>query len=381
MTTTSPIVRSSWLDALKGWAVIGVIATHAEQFIAPQKGFVQGLSSSGHYGVQLFFVLSAMTLMDSWNRRNDGIVPFFTRRIFRIVPLFWLAILLYGFLLGPQRLFWAGDNFDTIDLVLTASFLNVLSPNSLNNIVPGGWSITAEMAFYAAFPFVAPRILFIRSPIANVLIAAMATLVLNPLAYKVVEQLKGDGAAANFQFFWIGNQFTVFAIGLAAWRMRIATTAAPTTWKLAAGGAVAALALLSTVTQNLNIAYALVFAVLATAASKGGADWLANPVIMALGKRSYSAYVWHYIVMVTLWSPKLWTSGWTALPWFLGADNAIRRMLFLIGATMAITLALSTVTYKLVEHPSMRLGERIASYLAALRKRAGTVNGTAPQTT
>jgi peptidoglycan/LPS O-acetylase OafA/YrhL len=378
---TSPIDRSRWLDALKGWAVIGVIATHAEQFIAPEKGFLQGLASSGHYGVQLFFVLSAMTLMESWTRRNDGAIPFYARRAFRIFPVFWLAILLYGFLLGPYRSLWAGAAFDTTDLVLTATFLNALSPDSLNAIVPGGWSITAEMTFYAAFPFVASRIPTIRSPITIVLIAATATAVLNPLAYKIVEQAKGDGAAASFQFFWIGNQLTMFAIGLVAWRMRVAILASPLTspiiWKRLAGGAVVALALLSTINQTLNTAYALVFAVLAIAASKGGAPWLANRVTTALGKRSYSAYVWHYIVLVALCSPGLWTSGWMALPYFRGGDNAIARMAFLTGATIAATLAFSLVTYKWVERPSMRFGERLASLAAASRERARTADATA----
>jgi peptidoglycan/LPS O-acetylase OafA/YrhL len=346
--------RSSWLDALKGWAVLGVVATHAQFTVAPEPGVLQGLCKSGEYGVQLFFVISAMTLAESWERRNDGIAPFYVRRLLRIVPLFWIAILVYGFALRDMC---GLAPFDTVDLVITASFLNALSPDALNLIVPGGWSITAEMTFYAAFPLIVARTQTVRSAIAVLALATMSTIILVPLSYQIVQIFKTSDAAKSFQFFWIGNQIQVFVIGLVAWRMRATVKLTPVQWNLVAAGAATALLLLSTVTQNLHTIYAVLFAVMATAAANGGARWLENPLVTALGKRSYSAYIWHCIAMTMLWSPKCWTSEWLELAAFQGADHAVVRMVALAVATTAATLVLSIVSYRLVERPSIRVGE------------------------
>ena len=48
----------------------------------------------------MFFVVSALTLMASSHQRGDGAAAFFIRRIFRIVPMFWLSIPAYVVALG-----------------------------------------------------------------------------------------------------------------------------------------------------------------------------------------------------------------------------------------------------------------------------------------
>ena len=89
------------IDALRGYAILFVIAVHS---IGHNKDLVWPLVrplTLGFYGVQLFFLASALTLLMSWSRSNDLFwlrsFKFLIRRFFRIAPLYYLAIVFYWF--------------------------------------------------------------------------------------------------------------------------------------------------------------------------------------------------------------------------------------------------------------------------------------------
>ena len=103
--------------------------------------------------MNLFFVVSALTLMMSWSQRKDGTLAFYVRRLFRIAPMFWLAGAVYVSL--DQMLptpFWVGGSVTVLTIILTALFSHGWSPDAINAVVPGGWTIAVEMTFYVLFP-------------------------------------------------------------------------------------------------------------------------------------------------------------------------------------------------------------------------------------
>lgn len=53
--------RIDWLDALRGWAILGVVLVHAGQSVHIESGLSSQLTDAGRYGVQLFFIVSAPT--------------------------------------------------------------------------------------------------------------------------------------------------------------------------------------------------------------------------------------------------------------------------------------------------------------------------------
>src|ERR1700761_1325099 len=53
--------RLDWLDALRGWAVFRVVFVHSGE-VAKCGGLELKFTNSGQYGVQLFFVVSALTI-------------------------------------------------------------------------------------------------------------------------------------------------------------------------------------------------------------------------------------------------------------------------------------------------------------------------------
>ena len=91
-----------WIDSLRGYAILLVIAVHATQ-VCKLPEVVQTFLNQGARGVQLFFVVSAVTLMMSWRARQDGVLAFYKRRFFRIAPMWWLAIIFWVLLQGSGR--------------------------------------------------------------------------------------------------------------------------------------------------------------------------------------------------------------------------------------------------------------------------------------
>jgi len=72
-----------------------VIAVHSSQYFSDLPLGVSFVADQGARGVQLFFVVSALTLSMSWYDRHDGVAAFFIRRLFRIAPMFWLAVIFF----------------------------------------------------------------------------------------------------------------------------------------------------------------------------------------------------------------------------------------------------------------------------------------------
>jgi exopolysaccharide production protein ExoZ len=65
----------AYIDALRGWAILGVIAFHVSQYFPGLEYPLRTVVGEGARGVQLFFVISALSLMLSWHQRADGIAP------------------------------------------------------------------------------------------------------------------------------------------------------------------------------------------------------------------------------------------------------------------------------------------------------------------
>src|SRR5580704_7608080 len=112
--------RQEYLDALRGYAILGVMIVHTG-------GTFHELiraTAWGARGVQLFFVVSAITLAGSWQDRREKVWAFYVRRLFRIAPMFWLAIVFYaGIQSGP-------GTFKAWQILLTSLFLHGFHPET-----------------------------------------------------------------------------------------------------------------------------------------------------------------------------------------------------------------------------------------------------------
>lgn len=150
--------KLEYIDVLRAIAILMVIFVHNSQTVKGLSAQAKSISEYGQIGVQLFFVASAYTLCFSQTKRiqeKHQLKSFFVRRFFRIAPLYYFAIAWY-FLTDPVnnilKIINVTPHYEFINVLANVFFLHGFVPFANNNIVPGGWSIGAEMAFYALFP-------------------------------------------------------------------------------------------------------------------------------------------------------------------------------------------------------------------------------------
>jgi exopolysaccharide production protein ExoZ len=142
-----PVPRTSTIGALQGLraaAALMVVTVHAVP------GFVIGQA-----GVDIFFVISGFIMVHASERafgQPGAPVRFITRRLIRIVPLYWAttAVLLVEMLWKYHGLAAAHES---VEYVL-ASFLFIPFPGPDGTVSPlhgVGWTLNYEMFFYAIF--------------------------------------------------------------------------------------------------------------------------------------------------------------------------------------------------------------------------------------
>ena len=89
------------LDVLRGVAIISVLIGHAwPTALSVPKSLTLFF---GQFGVILFFFLSGF-LMDRTYAERPQLLPFAIRRLFRILPMYWVSILLIVALEGGWTL-------------------------------------------------------------------------------------------------------------------------------------------------------------------------------------------------------------------------------------------------------------------------------------
>ena len=173
MNQNLALQRNSWVDVVRGLAILGVITVHTIQFatvVQNQHGFqgfnpIQQTLSFGKYGVEVFFFISGYLLTTIYG--IDGNIKrraYWLSRIGRIWPLWILFLAGYAFQFflgfgGPvtaavDNSVSAGQEINIWVLLVLAFFFMLWFSQSLwNTVIPGGWSIQVEVAHYLVFPF------------------------------------------------------------------------------------------------------------------------------------------------------------------------------------------------------------------------------------
>ncbi len=122
-------MKLKYIDALRGLAILMVIAAHTFQYSTSfSDDIFNKIVSHGARGVQLFFIVSAFTLFLSFNYRKvketKVNIKFFIRRLFRIAPMYYLGIIYFLFQDGFGPRYWLGDkDYLSIYNILSNVFL------------------------------------------------------------------------------------------------------------------------------------------------------------------------------------------------------------------------------------------------------------------
>ena len=351
-----------FIDQMRGIAILMVIAVHYSQnFVHPA---IRSAGMVGQFGVQLFFVASAVTLClsaDRHRREPHPIRNFYIRRWFRIAPLYYLGIGLYWAIFVADG---RGEAYTAGNIAANLGFIHGFIPSANNTIVPGGWSVAVEMVFYLLFPVLYAAALHqwrkrgragVRAGLSIVFVGFLAV----HLAFLAITgHLIGN---ASFAFFFFANQFPVFAMAI-AWYLAVFRDGQ----RLASPGmALAGFAVLivlcgAIVAANLQPLVGVTPAI-AALAFLFLAEWLRakradGRLLAEIGKVSYSLYVLHFALV---WWPVKWIV--TKLHADASAELALLVPLYL--ATVAVLFAVARLSKRYVEDPGTALGRSLIRWL------------------
>jgi peptidoglycan/LPS O-acetylase OafA/YrhL len=333
-----------------------VIAVHSSQYFDDLPYGVQKLADQGARGVQLFFVASALTLCMSWKDRHDGALPFYVRRFFRIAPMFYLAIAFFIWARGFGPGTYAPDGIGLRHVLMAATFTHGLMPDTITSLVPGSWSVADEMMFYAMFPLLIAALSRVRFAM-----AAVVTALVTWLLYRAHQPLYRYEASmtdpawqsvwSTFTYLWLPQQFPCFLFGMLVFKWTDEGHAV----KWARPLVILSLAAMVWIAffpgtpfvgrLSMPVQYGFLFALFALGLSHWSPVALVNPVVGWIGKVSYSGYLIHLALISTLpISPANFAQSFTIIA--------------------TATIALSSLTYLLIEIPFNRIGRRVAGRLA-----------------
>ena len=377
LTAINSGTRLDWLDALRGVAVLGVVFVHASQ-LSRNSGILGKLAEFGQNGVQLFFVISALTISMTYEShlRQFGSscqaqAGWLTKRFFRIAPLYYAAAVFYA---GEQWLIYRVTQhryghaiYPVSGYVANFAFLHTWIPSANNNIVPGGWSIGVEMFFYLLIP---PLYLIKNKH------HRMAWLTLLGALLLVVSALANRAASGSFYvpdnsyfYYWFPTQAPVLILGLLffAWQggaLRSAQAVVPRGVALA--GVVICLvvgAILGTWSEVfpllaptvLGVAFVLLVAMCCAGAP---AILISRPMVL-LGQLSYSIYICHMFVLDVVRAVAV------KIAW--QREGMMSLMLIFFIAVVGSSF-LAMMTKRWIEDPAIRYGHLLARRLSEWKR-------------
>lgn len=355
MNSTPRITYFPSIDILRGFAALSVVVYHIIEHFAwksfPIDGWIVWFRI-GWMGVDLFFVISGFVIGLSAisdiavRGAHDFRVPFFRRRMARIIPLHYLTCLIFVTMVAPQVLF---DGF-ALNALAHISFLHNLVPAYHDSINGSNWSLGAEMQFYVLILALGP---WIARQASWKILASFVTVA---WAWRYTSSLyiPVESANAVVRLFMMSTQLPgtldEFAAGVLlakllcsdrgqVWFRRYALWSLP----VAVAAVWAVLTLfwdhtywnkpLMVVFFKSALAFAF-FWVLLAACALDSPWWLkATWPLRYLGTISYGIYLWHLPVLLTLHD----------FPW-LGPERAL-------PIVISLTLALAMFSWHFFEKP------------------------------
>lgn len=365
MVTPGP-KRLESIQALRGIAALLVLFFHLAAF---QKQMAEGNPSdisltsgiwdNGWAGVDLFFVISGFIMVyvtQNRGRTLRDVGQFVFSRVTRIYPLWWVCagimslyfLLTYGMPAAPDRV---ANSSEAITYAIK-SFL--LLPQSSEPMLGLGWTLIHEMFFYIVFACMLflPRKYLMAALICWVVFTVIGSQFIRPAAFG---RTFAELAVSPYSLEFIAGGFAGYFISTHRIFMPIAI--------MSVGFVSAVLALLlfpydgeASYTIRRVAIFTLPFMCLVYgAAGSEMRDQLKTPQWLSrLGDWSFSLYLTHYIVLVTL--RRIYRLFFPENLW-VGALGVWDNVIF---ALLALTLSIVTasVFYNLIERPSLKFFRR-----------------------
>jgi peptidoglycan/LPS O-acetylase OafA/YrhL len=327
-------LADTYRPAFDGMRAIGfllVITAHIPS--VPLFGYLQGWT-----GVWLFLVISGylVTMLMLREETSQGRVAFgafLIKRFFRIVPSYWLAILIY--LAACLALPPLAADYE--DIVARLPYLLGFMPEYANadgyTILTHMWTVGVEVKFYLLFPPVV--FLLIKNANWRLAITAMAAVLLIAI---------GSFRAQSYCAILFGALLALALERPRGYAVIASLTRAPIAFPL---GMVVALFVMLHYTEQLTaVAVVATYLVAHAILQKSTLLWILTLKPLAyLGRRSYGAYLLHFLAI--------------RIGYLLFPDGTAMSGLLTAGFCLAITVPAAALMYQLIERPGMTYARRL----------------------
>lgn len=394
---SSPTTGSRLLgiEGLRGVAAVSVLIAHAHVHLGATAdlGVFRSLVDVLGQGLTLFFALSGFLLyrpfVAHWleGKPYPNARQFLSNRALRIYPAYIVILLIVCLVLGVAytESIPPGKDVQTAEstvgymtnpllIFLNITLLHTLFPVSIKTGLGVSWSLTVEVMFYLFLPVLGLLLLKLKkrrvaggSNAKVVFLPPFILLVIGLLGKAIVGLItRGEDPANEFYLNWGGNWVAVFsrsllvhadlfsfgmmAAILIGWersgRMSIRSRKA-LIWSAAIILPVSVgAAKVTTLDDTLfALAAAAVIVLVCIRTTRGTPNFLSRFMellpLRFTGLVSYSLYLWHIPVI-----------------WFLSRHNLVlaeEQLGANVALVFVVSLALSTITYYLVEVPALRL--------------------------
>lgn len=354
-----------YIDAIRGIAILGVIIVHTGQYGFDHYPLLfDSLIKQGARGVQLFYIASAFTLFLSFNYRKNleerADRNFFIRRFFRIAPMYYIGIVYYlwqnGF--GPRH--WLGDaeSITVSNIISNVFFVHGINPYWITSVVPGGWSITVEMTFYAIVPLLVRRIQSTNQAVGFTIFSFVLSLVLR-LVLQRFPLISDEQLWTEYLFLYFPNQLPVFGLGIIAYFLIINNDKKVSSLNFLLLSIILAVDLIWGGIPP-HILFGVAFLALMVSLSKNEILLLVNKPTIFLGKISYSSYLVHFAVLH--WMGEFEFVDFIAIS--TPIDSIINYLIRLI-VVLFLTSIISWGLLKIIEQPFQKIGKKIVERLSS----------------
>jgi exopolysaccharide production protein ExoZ len=142
------IIPIQWL---RGVAAMMVVWQHCLAF-TPLSSAMK-FTNAGVSGVDLFFVISGFIMVATTSGRSMSPIEFMTRRVIRLVPIYWAATILLAICISTGIAFRT-DHVTLPAVLKSLFFIPYVSLKGNGQIWPvlgQGWTLNYEMFFYVVF--------------------------------------------------------------------------------------------------------------------------------------------------------------------------------------------------------------------------------------
>ena len=338
---------TDFITGLRAIAALMVVAIHTRAFDA--FGWIgETASNNGKFGVQIFFVISGYTIAATY-LNSSGFAPYIVRRLMRIAPLYYVAVLVFFVLIAtgamgaPYFMQLYDSKADTYNLLMHLSFLSAWDARVANSLIGVEWTIPIEIFWYAVLPF----LLIYRLETRSFAKVFFLLLLLSALS-RIIGELLLPKHAAHFMPITYGAYFF-----LGAWchhkRAELKRDAGFDSQKWLLGGyAVFALGLLTdTGFSAAFMAVATAMIIISYRVHPERMQLLRSKPFVLIGSVSYSIYLWHLLIVYVL--IEAMGQGYIDLPGLVK-----------FATVSAATIVVSLVSYLMIERPTNLLGRSLS---------------------